>query len=289
MASNAKIFVIYHKPEEVIASGVFQPIAVGKNKDSFSNDFLRDDVGDNIADKNEKFNELTAIYWVFKHIDDFSDTKYFGFCHYRRFFCFYGLDRTAYVRKNADKKLINVEGERLDQFFSDYDFIAPRSNHYRSVKKHYEKSHNKEDLPILIKAIEKVAPEYRKSAYEYFDNGEEYLYNMFVFKKEDFIAYCEFIFKVVEEFLKEKPDVQRLYVSERLTGVFINKLISDKKTGLFLPILHVRSKSFTAARKQVRENYESNIDHGFFYKQKPIILCLLPRCVEQYFRRRKAR
>lgn len=289
MPNNSKIFVIYHKPENPIKTEVFQPICVGSNKDQFSAEFLRDDVGENIAAKNDKFNELTAICWVFKHIEEFSNTEYFGFCHYRRLFCFDGWNKTAYVQKSINRKLIDVDNEKIDRLFNDYDFIAPRSSHYRSVKKHYQKSHNKEDLDILLNAIDKVAPEYKESAEQYFDGQDEFLYNMFVFKKEDFVNYYNFVFPVLDEFLKLKPEVQRLYVSERLTGVFITHLMRQGKTGLFLPILHVRSKSFKIANKQVKQNFKENKDRGLFYKLKPVILCFLPRGVEQYFRRRKAR
>ena len=73
MASKTKIFVIYHLNETPIVSDVYQPICVGPNKDAFPSSFLRDDKGDNIADKNSYYNEMTAVYWVYKHIDEFKD------------------------------------------------------------------------------------------------------------------------------------------------------------------------------------------------------------------------
>lgn len=289
MPNNSKIFVIYHKSDKPLKSDVYQPLAVGPNKEGFNEDFLRDDIGDNIADKNDKYNELTGICWVFKHLDEFKDVEYFGFDHYRRLFCFSGLNETCYVRKNIVEKLIDINNERISQIFHDYDFICPSPSYYRSVRKHYKKSHNKEDLDILMKAIINVAPEFKEDAEDYFDNSREFLYNMFIFKKDDFIEYCSFVFPVLEEFLKLKRDVQRLYVSERLTGIFINHLLNNGKSGLFLPVLHIRNKSFKLANKQVKENFKLNKDKGLFYKLKPIILCFLPRWVEQYFRRLKTR
>ena len=289
MPNNSKIFVIYHKSEKPLKSNVYQPIAVGPNKSDFSEDFLRDDVGENIAQKNDTYNKLTAIYWVFKHIDEFKDVEYFGFDHYRRLFCFNHLNETVFVRKEIKENLIEVSDEKLNLFFRDYDFVCPAPSFYRSVRKHYQKSHNKEDLDALLTAIKNVAPEFEKDAKEYFDNSREFLYNMFIFKKSDFAKYCSFVFPVLEEFLKLKSDVQRLYVSERLTGIYISHLLNEGKSGLFLPVLHVRSKSLKIANKQVKENFKLNKDRGLFYKLKPIILCFLPRWVEQYFRRLKTR
>lgn len=288
MSNSSKIFVIYHQPGIPFKSDVFTPIAVGKNKDLFSEGYLRDDIGENIADKNSTYNELTAIYWVYKHIDEFKDVEYFGFSHYRRLFCFNG-NKKAYVRKQIDEKLVAINSTGIDSIFRNYGFVAPRASHYTSVRKHYEKSHNKTDLDNLLKAIENVAPSYLEDAKEYFESKNEFLYNMFVFKKEDFLLYGKFIFDVLEEFINLSKDVNRLYVSERLTGLFIYHLLKEGKQGLFLSILHVRSKSLKLANKQVKINFKENKDCGFIYKMKPIILCFLPRCVEQHFRRRKAK
>ena len=277
--SNGKIFVIYHKPSEEISSEIYTPIIVGDRKDEFPSSFLRDDLGDNIANKNSYYNELTAIYWVYKHIDEFNDISYIGFSHYRRLFAFNGLDKTSYVRKRVDKKLIEIDNEKLDRLFKDYDLIVPRTNHYSSVKKHYKKSHNDVDIDILTKAIGKVEPSYNKDTNEYLDSQDEYLYNMFIFKKDDFIKYAEFIFKVIDEYLKLKNDVSRLYISERLTGIYIYHLISKGNRALHLPIMHIRDKS----------THSSHSEGGFIYKHMPVFLYIMPRCVEQYYRRRKAR
>lgn len=282
------IFVISHQPGQGLQSEVYKSIAVGPKKAKFSRDFLRDDVGENIADKNSYYNEMTAIYWVYKHVNEFKGADHFGFAHYRRLFCFSG-DKNAYVKKEIDEELISVSNEQLDSIFKNYDFVVGKPSHYKSVQNHFEKSHNKKDLTKLLDAIDKVAPEYFDSAVEYLNQKNEYLYNMFIFSKEDFVKYGEFIFKVLDEFTKDFDTSKRLYVSERLTGIFVHFLINSQKKPLFLPILHLRSKSLKAARKQVKQNFKEKADRGFIYKMKPLILCLLPRHLEQWYRRRKAK
>ena len=289
MANKAKIFVIYHINEEPIQSDIYTPIAVGPHKDSFPDSFLRDDIGENIADKNSYYNEMTAIYWVYKHIDEFKDIDYIGFTHYRRLFCFSHLDRSVYVKKNLDYEYIDIDNDRLERMFKDYDLIAPYPNRYKSVRRHYEKAHNKEDIDIITGLIKKFKPEYYKIANEYFLNQYEYSYNMFVFKKDDFIKYGDFVFTILEEFEKIKENIDRMYISERLTGVFISYLIEKGETVLKLPVLHIRKKSLKKSTEEVNNNFKKGTDNGFLYKCKSLLLYLMPRGVEQYLRRRKTK
>ena len=282
------IFVICHQPGKAIDNEVLKSIAVGPKKDEFSKEFFRDDVGENIADKNSFYNEMTAVYWVYKHMNEFKGVDHFGFAHYRRLFAFNGKKK-AYVKKDIVNELIDVSQDKLNEIFKEYDFVVPRPSRYKSVQDHFEKSHNKEDLRTLIAVISNVTPEFYEDAVEYFNQDLEYLYNMFIFSKEDFKAYGDFIFNVLDEFTKDFDKSKRLYVSERLTGIFVYHLLKSGKKGLYLPILHIRSKSLKAARKQVKKNFKEKADRGFVYKIKPLILCLLPRHLEQWYRRRKTR
>ena len=192
------IFVISHQPGQALNNDVLKTIAVGGKKDQFSGKFFRDDVGENIADKNSFYNEMTAIYWVYKHVNEFKDVDHFGFAHYRRLFCFNGTKK-AYVKKDIVDDLISVNNEKLSEIFGNFNFIVPHPSHYKSVQNHFEKSHNKEDLIKLIDVIDRVAPEYYETAVEYLNQKNEYLYNMFVFSKADFIKYGDFIFNVLDE------------------------------------------------------------------------------------------
>ena len=291
MGSNAKIFIIYHTPKEAIYTDIYRPICVGEFKDQFDEFFLRDDVGKNIAYKNNKYNELTAIYWVYKHINEFWNDEYIGFFHYRRFLCFNGLDQTAYVQRYINHELIDIGNDRINEIFKEYDFISPRPSHYKSVRKHYERSHNRVDIDIILELIDKKYPEYSDDAREYFNNPNDYLYNMFVFKKKDFMEYSKFLFSLVDEFCKYKNDSLRLFISERITGIFIYHLIKQGYKPYHLPVLYVRRKLVWPAFKQVVYNFRNKRsgNRSLFMKMKPLILCFMPRHIEQYFRRRKVR
>lgn len=289
MADNYKLFVISHSSNDVQKIDGFQPILAGNKEEFVPQDFLSDNLGDNISYKNPTYNELTAIYWVYKHLNDFKECKYIGFCHYRRYFCFNDQSKTAYVKKQFDNNLCCLHKNQIDQYFKDFDLIVPLPSHYKSVMKHYNKAHNDKDLKIILEIISKLAPKYLKSAKDYLNGSREYLYNMFVLRKEDFLEYSNFIFPVLKEFEKHKDLTERFYVSERLTGIFITYLINQGKAPLHLPILHIREKSFKRAKSQVKKNFEEKRDKGLVFKLKPLILYFLPTPIEQHFRRRKTK
>lgn len=282
MKSSTKLFVIYHTPFDDISSDIYAPICVGNKKDSFPSNYLRDDVGDNIANKNYFYNEMTAIYWVYKHINEFADVDYFGFVHYRRLFVFSSIKQRALVKKNIDCSLIFTNNNLLEDIYKEYDLVTPYPNHYKSVREHYEKSHNKNDLPALLNIIKEKEPKYYDAAVNYLNGKDEYSYNMFIFKKEDFVEYGRFVFNVLDAFASVVGDENRLYVSERLTGIYISYLLNNGKKNLCLPIFHIR-------RKSLKNTSINKKDHGLFYKFKNIILFLMPRWFEQYLRNKKAR
>ena len=80
---NIRIFVTTHKNVDLFDSRIMQPVQVGPKTERFSWAF-HDDEGENIADLNPRYCELTTQYWAWKNIN----ADYYGFCHYRRYFDF---------------------------------------------------------------------------------------------------------------------------------------------------------------------------------------------------------
>lgn len=75
-------------------------VGAGKNKETFPNaEYYDDSIQDNISEKNNIYNELTAHYWMWKKD---IDAEYIGLCHYRRYFNFssakYGYPRKGAIR-----------------------------------------------------------------------------------------------------------------------------------------------------------------------------------------------
>ncbi len=61
-------------------------IPVGLGREFFSAGWLRDNLGENISQKNEYYGEYSFHYWLWKNeIDKIENDTWIGFCAYRRF------------------------------------------------------------------------------------------------------------------------------------------------------------------------------------------------------------
>lgn len=296
-----KIFVIYHKPtDKILKNEVFEPImagnALGNKIDSSKNankmDYLSDDTGDNISSKNLLFNELTAIYWVWKNYEKIGSPENVGFCHYRRFFIFSKLHK-SYYETSGDKDILketNYSNDVVDKLLDSCDFIAPIPSKRNSVRQNYKLAHSPRDIEIVEEIIKNNYKDFIPSFNNYFDGKKAYFHNMFIFKREEFFRYCEWIFAILFQFEKQiTTDNHRLYISERLTGVFIQKLIEEGEVGCFLPSLYVvgEKQKFAQAYKETKRNLK-NKEMSLLYALKPIIVFFTPKFILKKRREKSA-
>ena len=79
------ILVCAHKPDEHIRNyPPYKAIQVGAAlHPEMDLGFLKDNVGDNISEKNPKYCEWSALYWGWKNL---NNVEYKGLAHYRRYF-----------------------------------------------------------------------------------------------------------------------------------------------------------------------------------------------------------
>ena len=111
---DIKVLVAVHKPYRMPKDSAYLPIHVGyKKKKNIG--FIGDHTGDNISEKNPNFCELTAYYWAWKNLD----AEYVGLVHYRRHF--------RGKRKSMDKFDCILTREEMEQIFSKYSLIYPKS------------------------------------------------------------------------------------------------------------------------------------------------------------------
>lgn len=214
------IFVVSHKELSDKPSLIegYSPFFVGPNRIQLgANGGVIDGSGDNIAELNSSFCELTALYWVWKNCND----QLKGIVHYRRFF------------ESSDSRGSLLAIGAAENMLAEHDVIVPEKYWLlNTVEKHYGSHHNNKDFALLRESISAVQPSYL----EVFDDcmGLRYVYpyNMLVAKADVYDAYCEWLFSIMfalRERLLQFEDVERDayqnrvygFLSERLMNVYI--------------------------------------------------------------------
>ena len=212
------IYVITHKKTKMPEIAGYKPLLVGAFRNE-NTEYLRDDIGENISQKNENYCELTGLYWIWKNTDD----DYKGLVHYRRFF---GKTRWS----NSKKDIYSIED--LNKILQDNDMIVTYNEHIRfSLKEKLIRYHCSEQIyDILQNSVAAVYPEYTDCFDSVMNGNTMVICNMMYCKKDLFNSYCEWLFnildKVESEITNNKITYQpRLYgyLSERLLNVWITK------------------------------------------------------------------
>lgn len=254
-----KLLIAYHKPDIIFKSDILEPIHVGRSgmiKKCTSEDeqeklnfmlenMIGDDTGDNISDKNPSYNEMTSVYWAWKNYDKIGNPDYIGFMHYRRHFLFKEDMPRAYYECNEVlpdhiENVINCNEEYILEQLKDCDFIATKPYYKSSVYDHYKENHRIEDLDLAVNILKKMYPEYVESCDKYLHSHDAYFCNMFIFPKDIFFEYCQWIFSILFQYEKQ-TDIKgkRLFISERLTGIFFQHLIDKGLKAKLYPTLYV--------------------------------------------------
>lgn len=240
--SSIQILVATHKPYAMPKSDIYLPIHVGKKltKAPVLN-FIGDDTGDNISDKNPVFCELTALYWAWKNLD----AEYIGLVHYRRHFknpkghkkngviipaaIFRGLKLNPKTYSNLQKTLSRSAAEEL---LHSTDVILPKKRNYyiENLYNHYCKTMNPAPMEKAREIIAKQCPEYLIEFDLLKQRRSAHVFNMLIMKKNLLDDYCNWLFPILFELEKQIDttgwsDFQKRYagrISERLLDVWLN-------------------------------------------------------------------
>lgn len=218
-----KIYVITHKPIELILPEGYQRMLVGacKKRNTIQNeDYEFDDKSiDNISDKNANYCELTGLYWIWKN----SNEKIKGLVHYRRFF--------TRNRFSSDAQLY-YSTEKIESILDRYQAIVAERIYVDepTLLDDYKKNHKEKDWVLMREIIADKFPQYM-SAFEKMERSNWFFpYNMLITEKGIFNAFSEWLFEVLETLESHVDlsgyDVQqsRIYgfMSERLLGVWLD-------------------------------------------------------------------
>ena len=164
---------------------------------------LTDDTGDNISERNRRYSETTALYWMWKN----AKSDWLGLCHYRRLF----VD----IEEIADK---------LQQV--DIDALLPLPTLCEhSVFEDYLLKHIPTVWRPMMDVLRELSPEYYEVAEQIFKGLVFYASNMFILRREVLDDLCQWMFPVVMEVERRVGELRDTYYN-RYAGFVTERLIT---------------------------------------------------------------
>ncbi len=277
-APSIKLYISCHKPSCVPQSSLFYPVQVGSAQAAQAiPGWIRDDVGENISEKNDAYCELTALYWAWKN--DRAD--YYGFCHYRRYFSFsdqrlpeddHGSVLCPELSENVLERLGLDDEERIRKKIEPYDLIISqpdrvRRHRWKNLYEQYAASPDLhvEDLRAAVALVEELYPDYAVDAEEYLSGELFYPCNLFIMKRELFEEYLAWLFSILFA-LETRLDMSDYsvegrrtmgHIAERLLGIFYTHLKRTRpacKTSVLQRALILDTTPFDLPRPAFAQN-----------------------------------
>ena len=257
-----RIFVTTHKEVDKPKSDILQPVQVGPKNTRFPWAF-QDDEGENIADKNPMYCELTTQYWAWKNVD----ADYYGFCHYRRYFDFSGVEHkeNAYGEimddyiDAASIKRYGLDDESIKKAIAGADVVTTRWGDLREIiegygspikiYQHAPKLHLR-DLRHMYDILCEMHPDYKTDADAFLHGHRSCFCNMFIMRKDIFQDYCAWLFPILQKF-EETTDMSLYskealrtpgHLSERLLNIY---LMHHKRIGSGWKVKELQCVHFT--------------------------------------------
>ena len=194
MSERIKIIVCAHKKCNMPKDPMYLPLHVGaagkKNKDGSPLDFgyVRDDIGDNISDRNCNFGTQTGLYWVWKNLD----ADYKGLVHYRRYF----VGRNY---KKGDMLGSVITRDEIEPMLDKYKVFVPKKRRYyiESLYSHYAHTHDETHFQIVEKIISSDCPEYLDAFKKVMKRKWGYMFNMMILERNMMDDYCSWLFNII--------------------------------------------------------------------------------------------
>ena len=183
------IAVATHKKYQMPKDNIYLPIECGAVLRKNHLDYIADDSGDNISEKNKNYSELTALYWLWKN----NDSEYKGLAHYilpklRHYYI--ETIESHYKHTHFEKDLLATE-EIIKKLYPDYlDFyysaLKRKSAHMFNMFIMKDKYFNNycEWLFSILFELEKVLDisEYSPFHARVFGRVSEILLDVWIFK-----------------------------------------------------------------------------------------------------------
>ena len=131
---------------------------------------------------------------------------------------------------DAKKRRI-LSGEQAEALLQKYDVIVPKKRHYfiETRGAQYAHAHHQEDLDVTESVLQEEHPEYLEAWRRMLASRSGHICNMFVMKRPELDAYCEWLFDILFE-VERRLDISQYsehdsrvfgFLGERLLDVYI--------------------------------------------------------------------
>lgn len=245
-----KIIVATHKNYAFPQDDMYLPLFVGskgkedvlnlgsiyldENDHVYGDTIMRDDINENISEKNPYYCELTGLYWAWKNL---KDADVIGLVHYRRHFT---VKSSAFRRGHYPMRSVLTSSE-LDTILSNSDIVVPKKRVYgvETLYSHYDHTLDGYQLDVAADIIKEHYPEYAPYVSTVYKRRWGYMFNMMIAAYPVVDEYCTWLFDILfkmEERLNSEGYMDglkgfeaRLYgrVSEILFNVWLEKKAED--------------------------------------------------------------
>ena len=264
---NTKLLIATHKLYEMPQDALYETIQVGaKGKEQLHPDYLRDDSGMEISDRNPYYCELTAVYWAWKNLS--ADA--YGVVQYRRYFA-----KDKPISKDPSERLKHVLTlQDAQALLADADGIVPQKRKYyiETLRSHYEHTIHENHMELARELVKARCPAYLPYVDRVYGRTWGYMFNMFLLKRPYADDYCNWIFDLLFELEKQIDTTQMSAFHKRLYGrvseiLFNAWVLKKQEEGMVLkevPVFSVEPEDWwkkgTAFLKAkfLKERYEAS-------------------------------
>ncbi len=242
-------FVVTHKQAAIPQKPGFVPMLVGK-KDFSLPGAARDDIGDNIAEKNPSFCELTAQYTMWKNPPVMSD--YVALAHYRRYF-------TTRALSSSSRFFLDAETTEQAMHKAEVLLAAPRYFSCTVEKNYYLYGAGKrKDLENTERILQDKYPEYLETFRRVLRRNHASYFNMFVMSRMHFEKYCTWLFDVLFT-LEAQTDLTGYTDAERRVFGYLSEILLN----VWVEKNQLRVRYMPVAETEVKGNYQKHCFRKF--------------------------
>ncbi|MGI6229927.1 MAG: DUF4422 domain-containing protein [Tractidigestivibacter sp.] len=225
---SVKIVVVTHKQAPMPEGDLYLPLQVGKAlHPEVDLGIACDNTGDNISALNDKYCELTGLYWAWKNVD----ADFIGLTQYRRVFASSGMVRASSDQEKLRYALSKSEAEELCAR-SNLILPKPRNYYVKTLAGHFLGCSfaEEDDIERFRASVGSVDQSYLPAFDEVMERTQGHMCNMFIMSHELLNQYCPWLFAVMKD-LDERLDPSRT----RMLGYFAEHMLDIWATKNMVP------------------------------------------------------